>query len=583
MRSVVPFAVARVALALAVASAAACSGKARQVGRDFDATGNAGAGASDAGDAGGAPGGSGSGTSGSGGAGATSNEAGASSGGAPDEPPRNGLYLEGRPIYTRTQRLTHAQWERAVTDILRLPAAPNLAKDFEAPVAGVSDFTNNERVLTVSSRLFESYELAAEKLSELATGSPAALAALYPGSDAEDFVRTFGRRAFRRPLTQEETQRYLAMFARGEELYGEGFAKGAAFVVRTMLQSPQFLYRTELGPAGEPLTGYEIAAKLSFWLLGTTPSDALLDAAAEGDLDTEAGAEAAARAMLDQPAVLEMIRDLTSQWLRLNHFPELVKFGVPEYTETLNLELERASYAFFDRLYEQNLGLRALLTSTTGFVGPGLAPLYGLAAPASELEARDLGASRPGYFTQIPFLALNGMNAEPDSVRRGIAIHVGVLCADLPLPAQDIPDVPPLEHAQTNRERISALTSACGSECHNVFVNPLGFAFENFDGMGRERSLDNGKPVDTAGEYPFSSGVREFRDAVELMHILADEPQAHLCYAKRLSGYALQRDIVESDRPLLDTLAANLEASTKEILLALVRNPAFRHRPQGAP
>jgi hypothetical protein len=350
-----------------------------------------------------------------------------------------------------------------------------------------------------------------------------------------------------------------------------------------MLQSPHFLYRTELGADGEPLTGYEIASKLSFWLLGTTPSDALLDAAAQGELDTAEGAEEAARAMLEHPAALEMMRDLLAQWLRLQHFDQLLKFDIPEYTEGLNLEFERASYAFFDHLYQENLGLRAVLTSTTGFVGPGLAPLYGVAAPTSELEARDLGPSRPGFFTQIPLLALNAINAEPDSVRRGLTIHVDLLCADLSLPGTIIPEVPPLEPDQTNRERISALTAGCGSDCHNLFVNPLGFAFENFDGMGRNRSVDNGKPVDTSGEYPFASGTREFRDAAELMHILADEPQAHLCYAKKLSGYALQRDIVESDRPLLDTLATDFDASTKAILLTLVRDPAFRHRPQVAP
>lgn len=581
-RLAVPFAFDRVALALAFASAVACASKSRQIGRDFGEPGAAGA-AAGADDAGGAPGSgaAASGGAGNGGSGAVTGEAGTGSGGTPETSPE--LDLAGTPIYTRAQRLTNAQWERAVTDILRLATPPDATRDFEAPVAGVTEFTNNERVLTVSNSLFQSYELAAESVSALATGSSDALAALYSGSDAEGFVRSLGRRAFRRPLTDEETQRYLGMFARGEQLYGAGFANGAAFVVRTMLQSPHFLYRTELGPAGEPLTGYEIASKLSFWLLGTTPSDALLDAAAAGDLDTEAGAEATARAMLEEPAALAMMRDLTGQWLRLNHFASLTKSGVPEYTEALNLELEQASYAFFDRLYQDNLGLRALFTSTTAFVGPGIAPLYGVDAPASGLEPRDLGGSRPGYFTQVPFLALNAINADPDTVRRGLAIHLDMLCGKLPPPMAEIPQVPPLSPDQTNRERISALTAGCGGECHNLFMNPLGFAFENFDGMGRERSVDNGKPVDTVAAYPFASGAQEFSGAADLMHILADEPQAHLCYAKKLSGYALQRDIVESDRPLLDALAADFDASTKELLLSLVRNPAFRNRPQNTP
>jgi hypothetical protein len=583
MRVFGPSALGRFTLGLALAGLVACSGKTREIGRDRD-EGAAGAGASSGEDAGGAPGSGGASAGGNGmgaaGSGAASNEAGA--GGAPDVSAGGGLDLYGDPIYTRAQRLTNAQWERAVTDILRLPAPPNLAQDFEEPVAGVYDFNNNERVLTVTNSLFASYEVAAETVSALATGSTEALAALAAGDDADTFVRTFGRRAFRRPLSEEEVQRYLVVFARGEELYGAGFENGAAFVVRTMLQSPHFLYRTELGPAGEPLNGYEMASKLSFWLLGTTPSDALLDAAAAGELDTEAGAEATASAMLEQPSALEMIRDLTAQWLRLNQFATIAKPGVPEYTEALNLELEQASYAFFDHLYRENLGLRALLTTTTGFVGAGTAPLYGVEPPASGLEARELGPSRPGYFTQVPFLALNAMNAEPDSIRRGLAIHVGILCGKLPPALPEIPPIPELEAGQTNRERITALTAGCGGECHNVLVNPLGFAFENFDGMGRERSVDNGRPVDTAGAYPFSAGALEFSGAAELMQILADEPQAHLCYAKKLSGYALQRDIVESDRALLEALAADFTASTKAIMLSLVRNPAFRHRPLGA-
>ncbi len=573
-----PFALGRVTLSLALAWLVACSGKAREIGRDKDDDGASGN-AATSGDSGGEPG---SGATGSGGSGAVSNEAGAGSGGAPDLP-SSGIDLDGSPIYTRAQRLTNAQWERAVTDILRLSAPPNQAQNFEIPIAGTTDFTNNERVLTVTNGQFQSYEFAAEAVSALATSSPEALDALYDGNDAEGFVRTVGRRAFRRPLTDDEVQRYLAMFARGEELYGVGFANGAAFVVRTMLQSPHFLYRTELGPAGEALSGYEIASKLSFWLRGTTPSDALLDAAAAGELDTEAGAEATARTMLEEPGALEMIRDLTGQWLRLNMLQTIDKVGIPEYTPALNLELEQASYAFFDHLYQENLGLRALLTSTTGFVGPGTAPLYGVTAPASGLEARDLGPSRPGYFTQVPYLALNAINAEPDIVRRGIWLHLHVLCAELPPALPEIPTIPPLEPDQTNRERISTLTGACGGDCHNLYINPLGFAFENFDGMGRERSTDNGKPVDTTGAYPFASGVQQFAGAPELMQILADEPQTHLCYAKKLSGYALQRDIVESDRPLLETLASDFDASTKAVFLALVRNPAFRMRPQGAP
>jgi hypothetical protein len=199
------------------------------------------------------------------------------------------------------------------------------------------------------------------------------------------------------------------------------------------------------------------------------------------------------------------------------------------------------------------------------------------------LEERELGPSRAGYFAQVPFLLLHAFNEDPDPIRRGSSLHRDVLCSDIGAALPDLPPVPPLDPGQTNRERITALTQGCGGTCHGVFINPLGFAFENFDGMGRERELDNGKPVDTAATYPFASGARGFSGAPELMQILAAEEQAHLCYAKKIASYALQRDIVETDRPLLSELAKSAQESTKAMMLSLVRSPSFRQRPAGVP
>jgi len=492
------------------------------------------------------------------------------------------LSLEGAPIYTRVQRLTNSQWEHAVTDILRFSAPANLSQGFVEPTVGLADFTNNERLLYVDQQAVLDFELGAEAAAALATGSPAALEALHSGTESEAFVQSFGRRAFRRPLTPEEASKYQDVFALGEELYGPGFANGASLVIRAMLASPHFLYRTELGASGEPLDGYEAAAKLSFWLLGTTPSDALLDAAAAGELDDANGLEGVARAMLEEPAALEVMRDFYGQLFHFERYQTISKVDVPEYSEALNAELAGASVAFFDRIVTQGLGLREILTSSDAYVGPGLAPLYG-SPPPSALELTSLGPTRIGYFMQVPFLLLNGINRAPDTIHRGRAIHYDVLCADPGVPAH-VPSTPAPMEGQTNRELITELTSTCGAGCHVELLNPLGFAFENFDGLGVERALDNGKPVDTAAHYPFDDGDQSFADATELMRILAGNAQAHQCYSKHVSGYALQRDIVESDRSLLESLGAvSLGASAKELIVALVRDPAFRLRQEGLP
>jgi hypothetical protein len=550
--------------------------------------------ASDAGASGGSGGaamsGGSGGQSGSGGAagghttGATGGASGAGAeGGLAGKLNSGTIDLEGAPIYTRVQRLTNSQWEHAVTDILRFPSPANLSAGFADAIRGITDFTNNEQVLFVDQRAVVDYESAAEATAALATGTPEALAALYSGTDVTGFVQTLGRRAFRRPLTAEETTKYEEAFALGETIYGAGFANGASFVIRAMLQAPAFLYRSELGPSGEPLTSHEIAAKLSFWLLDTTPSDALLDAADEDALATVEQLEAVAREMLERPAAQTVMQDFHGQLHRLDRYRDIAKVGVPEYDPATNSELSAASVRFFDGIFSRDERLANVFTSTRGFVGPGLASLYGIDPAPSELEERELGSSRPGYFLQVPFLMLYGRNRIPDTIYRGITLLLDVLCGVLPSPSGDIPPIPAASEGQTNREFITEATASCG-DCHTVYINPLGFAFEGFDGMGQERSTDNGRPIDASGSYPFIEGTKEFSDARELMGILAESDQVHTCYAKKLTSFALQRDIIEPDLPVLEALARVSQAeSIKETIVALVKDPAFRLRAEDSP
>ena len=543
-----------------------------------------GPGAADGAGASSASGGTGAGTTGKGGVSGSSS--GGSSAGTSGVPMARPISLGGTPIYTRFMRLTNEQWENSVKDILRLSAAPGLAASFEQPVAGTTDFANNELVLTMSQTLWASYQTASETVAAQATGSGAALSALYTGTDRDGFVAAFGRRVFRRPFDATERQRYAAIYDAGTTMSGtaSAFAKGAALVIRAMLQSPYFLYRTELGADRAPLTGYEAASKLSFWLRNTTPNDALLDAAGAGMLDTPEGLASAAQQMLEEPVAAAMMQRFHAELFHFSRFRNIDKAGVPNYTTALNAELEQASSRFFDRIFRQGLGVRDMLTSTTGFVGPQLAPLYGVSAPAGgALEERELGENRTGFFAQVPFLVLYSINADPDSIHRGLSVNLDALCADPGLPQIELPEIPPLAMGQTNRERITGLTEGCG-ECHEALINPIGFAFEEFDGMGQLRATDNGEPVDTSGGYPFQEGYEQFADSRELMQLMASGKQAHACYAKKLSGFTLQRDIVQADMPLLDTLAATSSAaagSVKQVMLEIVKNPAWRTRVGG--
>ena len=523
--------------------------------------------------------------------------AGASAGMDPFAPPGAGdgasapqprpMSLEGAPVYSRLLRLTNEQWQQSVRDILALDEAPEAARGFERPVAGTTDFANNEHVLSVTNALWQSYQLASEQAAERATGSSAQLTKLYSGTDGPGFIRKLGRRAFRRPLTAVEEQSYGTLFDRGAAGTGAGtaFAKGASLVIRAMLQSPHFLYRAELGDDGSQLNGYEVAAKLSFWLLGTTPSDALLDAAGAGQLDAPDGAAMFATQMLETPAAAATMREFHRELLHFDLYTTLSKIGVAGYSEALNAELEQSSYRFFERIYGSGLGLREILTSTKGYVGPAMASVYGVAAPANGIEERDLGVARAGYFAQLPFLALHAFNEQPDPIHRGLTLNLDFLCADPGKPVANLPPIPMLMPGQTNREMITQLTGGCGQSCHTYYINPLGFAFESFDGMGRFRSTDNGRPVDTSSAYPFAEGYKPFADAAQLMQLMAGSKQAHACFAKKIAGYALQRDIVHGDVATLDALTEVSIAggSIKQVMLALVRDPAFHTRHGATP
>ena len=151
--------------------------------------------------------------------------------------------LSDQPKYFRAVRLTNAQWAKSVQDVLKLPAPSGLEAQFQAPVSGSTDFSNNEYLLDVNQRGWGDYRDAAEKLADQVTTTAAALSAVYAGTDAAGFIQTMGRRAYRRPLTTAEVSTYSSLFTSGSAAAGtkSTFAKGAALVIRAMLQSPVLL------------------------------------------------------------------------------------------------------------------------------------------------------------------------------------------------------------------------------------------------------------------------------------------------------------------------------------------------------
>jgi hypothetical protein len=533
----------------------------------------------------------GQGTGGTGGTSLPTAGAGGTSSLVPD--PATSINLEGAPTYYRVVRITNEQWTNSVQTVLRLQTPPTTVSEaFQAAVPGMTDFTNNEVLLSVDLRAWTDFRAAAEAIATTVTSDAALLSGVYPGTDAPGFISTVGRRAYRRPLTPAEVSAYQTLFDAGAAMTGDksAFAKGAMVVLETMFQSPHFLYRTELGAEGTPLSSYEVAAKLSLWLRNATPDDALLDAAATpGNLDTADGVAAVAQQMLEQPAAKAVMRDFHRQILDFDAFEDLSKTGVQNYDESINPELAESSYLFFDRIFSQGLGVADIYLSTTGFVGPEMAQLLGggNAPPAGSYAERDFTGTRKGYFTQLPFLMLHARNAGPDSIHRGVSMALDMLCAPLGFFEGEIPPLPARKAGQTNRIVVDEHTRQCGLACHNAMINPLGFAFENFDGMGKFRDAEEYSTetltIDASGTFDFAGGTKTWQDADGFMELLASEPQSHICYAKKLAGYGLQRDIVVADSPLLSAIATASvsSASLKELMLTLVKQDAFRTRVGG--
>ncbi|HXU64544.1 MAG TPA: DUF1595 domain-containing protein, partial [Polyangia bacterium] len=303
---------------------------------------------------------------GSGGSGSSSGAGGTTTTGVPGQ-----LNLDGSPQYFRMVRLTNAQWARAVQDVLKLPAPSGLEQSFQSPVIGTTDFSNNELVLDVNQESWADFEQAAETLANQVTATDTALAQVYTGTDPAGFIQTMGRRTYRRPLTSAEQSAYMTLYGKGSSLSGtrSTFAKGASMVLRAMLQSPNFLYRTEMAPKGQPLSGYEVAAKLSLWLRGTTPSDSLLDSAAgPGKLDTADGAATLATTMLGESTATSVLRQFHAELYHFDRYAQITKVNVPTYNTAMNAEFLDVSNLFFDDIFTKGLGLKDILTSTKGFV-----------------------------------------------------------------------------------------------------------------------------------------------------------------------------------------------------------------------
>ena len=503
-------------------------------------------------------------------------------------------------VTIRFPRLSHPQWENTVQDLFRLPEPPGLATSFDAdPPLG--RFDNNTARLKMNAGLWQDYQRAAETMAERITVDSEALAGILPKDLPDDasararlFIEQFGARAFRRPVTPAELERYAVLFEKAVTHYSnlDAFTAGVRITIEAMLQSPHFLYRSEL--ASEPvsgsiqLSGYEIASRLSYAFWNTMPDDELFAAAAAGELDTDEGLRGQALRMFDDPRTRASFNHFHEQLFELKEYADLDKNTnkFPKWRRELGEMMKTEVELFLDSvIFDRDGTIGDMLTSSHTFVNDELAEIYGLEGEfTSEFVAAELDPeTRAGFLTRLGFLTRNATLSEPDPIHRGVFVNLNILCR----PLSAVPNLPDnlMLVGNTNRERIESITGpgTCAEACHGTIINPVGFSLENYDAIGRYRSEDNGHPVDASSTYMFPDGrTLMFQNAVELSHQLAEEPDPHACYVGNLLEYLYGSEIDESKFALVSEmtdLSLGQEASIRELVASIVTSESFRFRP----
>jgi hypothetical protein len=449
----------------------------------------------------------------------------------------------------RLRLLTRDEYANSVADLLGIPkpSVDNL------PVDSVVDgFDNNAAASAVTSRHLDEYLSTGERLATAALAqSKGKLLTCQAGAAGCDrtFIAAFGRRAFRRPLADAEVARFAALF--DPQVTGGNFDKGMELVLRAMLASPTFLYRSEVGEKAADgsykLTGYEVATALSYFFWETTPDDALLEAARTGALDKADGIETQAKRLLADPRSRPAIASFFRQWLGTADFQFTNKDVAvyPTFSDPVRNAMIAEEDAFVNAVVFGGGKFGGLFEADSVYVNDVLSQFYGLPPVAGPTPQRAAaGANRGGLLTLGAVVGMHAHSNESSPVRRGAFVRTRLLCQTLTPPPQNLNIMPPgLDATLTTRERFARhSTEPLCKTCH-ALIDDVGFGFERYDGVGAFREDEGGHPIDASGvvrglEDLDADTETKFDGPIELGHILAKSPNAQACLARQLFRYA---------------------------------------------
>ena len=423
------------------------------------------------------------------------------------------------------------------------------------------------------------------------TCRPAGAAPDAEAACAAEILSTLARRAYRRPVTDADVAVLLRFFEEGRS--GADFDAGIEMALQRLLISPEFLLRVERDPegveTGRPylVSDLELASRLAFFLWSSLPDDALIDAAAAGTLRDPAVLESQVRRMLADPRAESLVTNFAAQWLYLRNLtavsPDFIVF--PDFDETLRRALRRETELFFESIVREDRSALALLTADYTFVNERLAKHYGMPGIyGSHFRRVALPPDSPrgGLLGQGSILAVTGYATRTSPVVRGKWVLENLLGTPPPPPP---PNVPPLSEEKSDavlsmRERmIEHRRNPVCAACH-ALMDPVGLSLENFDAIGRWRTLTDGfAPIDASGSLPDGTtfdGVAGLRQA-----LVSRADQFVRTLAEKLLTYGLGRALEHYDAPAVRAIereAAGQDYRFSSIVLGVVNSTPFQMR-----
>jgi hypothetical protein len=500
------------------------------------------------------------------------------------------------PGIVATRRITESQYRQTIADIFGADIAVN--GRFEPEQREHLLLAIGGSMLSISAAGFDQYFAIAKGVTDQVLDDKrraqfvTCQLADPKGIDdrcTSEFVKTYGRKLFRRPLTNEEIQPRVALAAEGTRQNGDYYA-GLKLAMTSLLTAPQFLFRIEMAERDPNqsgalrLDGYTKAARLAYLIWNTTPDEELLMAAQSGDIHSPAVLEKQTVRLLASPRIESGTRAFFSDMLQLDLYETLTKDPMifPKFSQAVSdAAKEQTLKTVVDHLLTQDADYRDLFTTRTTFLDRSLASIYKvpLLAPEGWVKHEFPPESdQSGLLTQISFLGLFSHPGRSSPTKRGVAINEILLCEPTPLPPANVDfsivNDTSNPNLKTVRSRLIAHSEdeSC-SGCHRK-SDPLGLALERFDSLGQHRTKENDAMIDVAAQL---SG-KKFEGAAGLGRALRDNPKVAACVVRNVYAYGVGRAPDKTDRQYL---AARVKAFVAEqyrfrpLLKQIATSPEF--------